>query len=131
MANHTQLHFLVNNAGIHYVSTEGNPLNNLSYPVVSPQVRPSLTQSCITSLLSLPPAYSLPSATLPFPVLLSMAILSPSCTESRLSHPTVTHPSTSALTHPSGSDSTYPPPPLLDAPPTHANLQTTTTPPSL
>ena len=53
MANHTQLHFLVNNAGIHYVSTEGNPLTNLSYPVVSPQVRPNLTHSLLRSLASL------------------------------------------------------------------------------
>jgi len=53
LANHTQLHFLVNNAGIHYVSTEGNPLTNLSYPVVSPQVRPSPTHSILRHLASL------------------------------------------------------------------------------
>lgn len=34
---HKELHALINNAGIHYVSVEGNPLSNLSLPMTSPQ----------------------------------------------------------------------------------------------
>mmetsp|Transcript_35662 Transcript_35662/g.33805 ORF Transcript_35662/g.33805 Transcript_35662/m.33805 type:complete len:394 (+) Transcript_35662:121-1302(+) len=37
LKNHSKLHALINNAGIHYVSTEGNPLQNLSLPMKSKQ----------------------------------------------------------------------------------------------
>ena len=37
LANHSQLHYLINNAGIHYISTAGDPLRNMSLPMVSPQ----------------------------------------------------------------------------------------------
>ena len=37
LASHTELHAIVNNAGIHYISTEGDPINNLSLPMRSKQ----------------------------------------------------------------------------------------------
>ena len=35
--SHSELHAIVNNAGIHYLSTEGDPINNLSLPMKSKQ----------------------------------------------------------------------------------------------
>lgn len=37
LEGHAELHALINNAGIHYVSVKGDPLHNLSLPMVSPQ----------------------------------------------------------------------------------------------
>jgi NAD(P)-dependent dehydrogenase (short-subunit alcohol dehydrogenase family) len=37
LKNHSKLHALINNAGIHYISTEGNPLKNLNLPMKSKQ----------------------------------------------------------------------------------------------
>ena len=37
LEGHSKLHALINNAGIHYVSTPGNPMGNLDLPMKSPQ----------------------------------------------------------------------------------------------
>lgn len=37
LKDHSKLHALINNAGIHYISTEGSPLHNLSLPMKSKQ----------------------------------------------------------------------------------------------
>ena len=37
LEGHSKLHALINNAGIHYVSTPGNPMVNLDLPMKSPQ----------------------------------------------------------------------------------------------
>lgn len=37
LSSHSELHAIINNAGIHYISTEGDPINNLSLPMKSKQ----------------------------------------------------------------------------------------------
>ena len=37
LAHHTELHAIVNNAGIHYISTEGSPIQNFNIPMKSKQ----------------------------------------------------------------------------------------------
>lgn len=37
LSSHSELHYLVNNAGIHYVSTSGDPIHNLDLVMKSKQ----------------------------------------------------------------------------------------------